>query len=225
MKIGEVAASASQTFVLPHCPQFVGIKLGAGAVLKNVTVTVNDDQGGTITQLDGVSFRQVGQTMKSSSVDLTTDVYYVPCAVGRIAGVTTNVQVSMDAGGTAEVYEMSMVASREKLFMESRQVKILGNNTTSFNKFFLLGIQDMAAGDYLVRVFGNGGQSRQEFEEVYSTASFSFNNSADYAVVDNMQKGVSQVDVTPVADRKAWIVAAKLNGKTTMPNASVRGDR
>jgi len=217
MKLGQVAASSSETFPLEHVPQMLGILFDATGVITNITVTTDVD--GVIMNLSGDAFKELARSFSFTEVDPTTDILFVPLADGEIRGRRCSITVTTAAGASGVgVYDTSLVESFTKQVYVSLMMNVLTNGNADLSKFTKCVILSMGATD-LLTYRSNVGNTQMQLTktELQGLGYATFNNSTDAVVLDNKNMSVGCITFSPVAERTVVYHRMAVGGSVELP--------
>lgn len=193
--LGSIAASSTQSFTIPYCPQYITFNIATVPTSINVNVegfgiSMNLASGALITEING--WRKQG---------VIANEYTFPMSDGFIQRNTTFTIANAHAA-QLDVYGWS--TEKGLNMFEYSSETIIANSGTVFDDFAALAIDSLAAfaTDNVTITYQDGQVSVVGNDEVLAYSQY-FANTVTDNVIDNLDQNIASVLVNAAANRNA----------------------
>lgn len=221
-------------FNVTFVPQFLVFDWNDIGRITSLNVSVGGE-GGDIVNIRGANavgllnnisqFRSVSPMLIRSAAAGPPPVgcapLVIPLANGLIKGKVCTIEVTVTAGAGFNCYGASR-NSKGNLYVQSVMATVLANSGQQFDKFFaVLSPQSLSnTADFFDVAFSDGGSDRWEAAAVIAMNKYStpvwyneINPDQVGAIIDNLDKSISGVTLTPSANRDVVILRYAEKGK------------
>ena len=212
-----LAASATSSTVCSGSPDTLSLKIGGSVTYCTPVYTTTQASG------DFISGVTVGNLSNTGTNDAPTDyTYYSNLTLNVVANGTTQVPVSLQAGGASSLY-----AQLFRIFIDYNRNGTFEASESVFVSTSAVFGSSMATGNFVVPTTANNGLTRMRVVSKYSTAPLateSCNIASDYGEVEdynvNITGGTATVQDAPVVWSDGTNTVGTTNPLVVSPTAT-----
>lgn len=197
MKIGTLAASTTTTINLTWLPQYIFFV--AATVPTLVKTEVYGD--GIITDIDGAGCDALNAIRMYSQV---SNGYLLPLANGIVKGKNTAITITNAVAGTVDVYGIAQNIG--SVYVQMIRQYVLANSGAEFKNFAYLAAPSSGATDVWNISYRSGVTHQLNRLELNAMLGLKQNPIGSNYSIDNLQREVKLVQLTPAAAQTVYLV-------------------
>lgn len=197
MRRQAITGATSYEIVDNYVPQFLCFKKTTGNLPSAIKVIVGGSQVILDVDLAGAKFA----SSLRKFADMTATYLKIPLADGFMKN--KNIQITISCGATTDVNDVYFFNEDPdgKVLIRTIRQKIFQTSGMKFSKFSALYVDSAANTDNFNIRYKNGLVHNAYLDELYLKQYDNTNANLTYAIVDNLEQTISEVEIIPAADR------------------------